>query len=173
MVWVDWVFLALVVLSALVGLWRGLVFELMSLAGWVVAYFLAHWLSPQLAPHIPVGVAGSALNASATFLITFVSVLIAWALLARLVRMLVRATPLSIVDRLLGMLFGGLRGLMVALMLYTVVSWTPWSRSEVWTQSQIRPWLAVAYGVVSPLLPASWTQQTQALQAKVCGADCV
>jgi membrane protein required for colicin V production len=172
MVWVDWVLLTLFVLSALVGLWRGLVFELMSLAGWVVAYFSAHWLSPQVAPHIPVGVAGSALNASATFLITFIAVLIVWSLLARLVRMLVRATPLSIVDRLLGVLFGSLRGLMVALMLYTVVGWTPWSKSEVWAQSKLRPWLAVAYDVVSPLLPASWTQQTLVLQAKACGTNC-
>jgi membrane protein required for colicin V production len=161
MVWVDWVLLAILGVSALVGLWRGLVFELMSLAGWVVAYFLAHWLSPQIAPHIPVGNAGSALNSSTTFLVTFVAVLIVWALLARLVRMLVRATPLSVVDRLLGMVFGGVRGLMVALLLYTVVGWTPWSKSEVWVQSQARPWLAMAYGVVSPLLPASWVNSAQ------------
>lgn len=161
MVWVDWVLLAVLGVSALVGLWRGLVFELMSLAGWVVAYFLAHWLSPQIAPHIPVGTAGSALNSSTTFLVTFVAVLIVWALLARLVRMLVRATPLSVVDRLLGMVFGSVRGLMVALLLYTVVGWTPWSKSEVWAQSQMRPWLAMAYGVVSPLLPASWVSQAQ------------
>ncbi len=172
MAWVDWVLLAILGLSALVGLWRGLVFELMSLAGWVVAYFLAHWLSPQIAPHIPVGVVGSALNSSATFVITFVAVLIVWALLARLVRMLVRATPLSIVDRLLGMLFGSLRGLMVALMLYTVVGWTPWSRSEAWTQSQIRPWLAVAYGVVAPLLPASWAQGASTSIRSACGSNC-
>jgi membrane protein required for colicin V production len=170
MVWIDWVLLALLAISAVVGLWRGLVFELMSLAGWVVAYFLAHWLSPQIAPHIPVGMAGSALNSSTTFLVTFVAVLIVWALLARLVRMLVRATPLSIVDRLLGLVFGSLRGLMVALMFYTVVSWTPWSRSEVWTQSQLRPWLAGAYGVVQPLLPASWVQRAQASTHSASGA---
>ena len=172
MLWVDWVLLTLFALSALVGLWRGLVFELMSLAGWVVAYFLAHWLSPQIAPNIPVGGAGSALKSSATFLLTFVAVLIVWAILSRLMRMLVRATPLSVVDRLLGMLFGSLRGLMVALMLYTVVGWTPWSRSEVWMQSQIRPWLAVAYGVVSPLLPASWAQGAIASTHRACGVNC-
>lgn len=161
MVWVDWVLLAILGISAMVGLWRGLVFELMSLAGWVVAYFLAYWLSPQIAPHIPVGSAGSALNSSTTFLVTFVAVLIVWALLARLLRMLVRATPLSVVDRLLGMVFGSVRGLMVALLLYTVVGWTPWSKSEVWVQSQVRPWLAMAYGALSPLLPASWVSQGQ------------
>jgi membrane protein required for colicin V production len=65
------------------------------------------------------------------------------------------------VDRLLGMVFGSVRGLMVALLLYTVVGWTPWSKSEVWVQSQVRPWLAMAYGALSPLLPASWVSQGQ------------
>ncbi|MFM8899673.1 MAG: CvpA family protein [Burkholderiales bacterium] len=162
MAWVDWFLIVLLAVSALVGLWRGLVFELMSLAGWVVAYFAAYWFSPELASHVPIGTVGSGLNSSATFLLTFVGVLILWTLLARLVRMLVRATPLSVVDRLLGMLFGSLRGLMIALMLYTVVSWTPWVRSEVWAQSQLRPWLAQAHAAVLPLLPASWAQDGQA-----------
>lgn len=162
MAWVDWFLIVLLAVSALVGLWRGLVFELMSLAGWVVAYFAAHWFSPELASHVPIGTEGGGLNSSAAFLLTFVGVLILWALLARLVRMLVRATPLSVVDRLLGMLFGSLRGLMIALMLYTVVSWTPWVRSEVWAQSQLRPWLAQAHAAVLPLLPASWAQDGQA-----------
>jgi len=144
----------------------------MSLAGWVVAYFMAYWLSPSIASHVPIGVAGSALNSSATFVVTFVAVLIVWALLARLVRMLVRATPLSIVDRLLGLFFGSLRGLMIALMLYTVVTWTPWSRSDAWTQSQVRPWLALAHGVVMPLLPASWAQRTSASFSGAFGANC-
>jgi membrane protein required for colicin V production len=164
MAWVDWFLFVVLAVSALVGVWRGLVFELMSLAGWVVAYFSAHWFSPELAPHVPIGTAGGGLNSSATFLLSFVGVLIVWALLSRLVRLLIHATPLSVLDRLLGLVFGGLRGLMIALMLYTVVSWTPWSRSDVWAQSQLRPWLAQAHAVVLPLLPASWVQRGSGVQ---------
>ena len=35
----------------LLGLWRGLVFEVLSLLGWVAAFLLAQWLAPRLAPH--------------------------------------------------------------------------------------------------------------------------
>ena len=90
--WVDWTLLAVLALSVVVGLWRGLVFELMSLVGWVVAYVAAQLYSPLVAAHLPVGLPGSALNLGAGFALSFFGVLIAWTLLARLVRLLVHAT---------------------------------------------------------------------------------
>ena len=57
--WLDWALLAVLLLSAAVGIVRGLVFECLSLAGWLVAWFAAQWVAPQLAPHVPVGAAGS------------------------------------------------------------------------------------------------------------------
>ena len=52
--WVDATLLGVLLLSLLVGVVRGFVFECLSLAGWVVAWFAAQWVSPQLAPHLPV-----------------------------------------------------------------------------------------------------------------------
>ena len=46
--WVDWTLLAVLALSVAVGLWRGLVFELMSLVGWFAAYLAAQWGSPSV-----------------------------------------------------------------------------------------------------------------------------
>ena len=37
----DWALLAVLATSVLVGLWRGLVYELLSLAGWLVVWFVA------------------------------------------------------------------------------------------------------------------------------------
>ena len=48
--WVDAVMLGALVLSVIVGLMRGFVFELLSLVGWVAAYFAAQWFTPMLAP---------------------------------------------------------------------------------------------------------------------------
>jgi membrane protein required for colicin V production len=156
MAWVDLFLLGLFFISAAVGFWRGLLFELMSLAGWLVAYFGALWASPEVAPHLPVGVPAGTLNLSASFVLTFVAVLVVWALLTRLLRMMLRATPLSVVDRFLGALFGALRGLLVAFVIYIVVGWTPWAHSQAWTQSQLRPWLAQGHALLVPLLPTSW-----------------
>jgi membrane protein required for colicin V production len=160
--WVDMALLAVLGLSALVGLVRGLVFELLSLAGWVVAYFAAQWFAPVLATHVPIGQAGSSLNHGAAFASAFVAALIVWGLLARLLRALVRATPLSLVDRLLGALFGAARGLIVLLAVATVVGLTPLAKSAAWQQSQGVPWLQAALQGLKPVLPPQLSQHLPA-----------
>ncbi len=80
--WIDWTLLAVLAASVAVGLWRGLVFELMALAGWIVAYVLAQAFASEAAARLPVGSPGSALNHGAGFAAVFVGVLLVWALLA-------------------------------------------------------------------------------------------
>lgn len=156
--WVDIAMLAWLALSMLVGLARGLVFETISLLGWGVAYFGAHWLLPWVAPHLPVGEPGSALNHAAAFLCGFIAVLLAWSLAARLVRLLVRATPLSLPDRVLGAGFGALRGIVVLMALAYVVGLTPMAETHAWSQSHGAAWLNVALNGLKPLLPAEFSQ---------------
>ena len=151
--WVDWTMLSVLGLSVLVGLARGLVFELMSLVGWAVAYFAAQLFSPQLAAHVPIGAPGSALQQGAAFAATFLAVLLVWSLLARLLRLLVRATPLTVIDRLLGAIFGGLRGLLLLLAVATVVAYTPALRSPAWQASTGAAWLGQVISVLKPMLP--------------------
>ena len=151
--WLDWVLLAVLAASVAVGLMRGFVFEVLSLAGWVVAWFAAQWAAPALAPFIPMGTPGSALQIGAAFLLAFVAVLMVLALLARLVRMMIHTTPLSIPDRLLGALFGLLRGAVLLLAAATVVALTPASQSTPWRTSQGARCLSVALAILKPLLP--------------------
>ena len=152
--WVDWTLLAVLALSVVVGLWRGLVFELMSLVGWVVAYVAAQLYSAQVAPHLPIGLPGSALNLGAGFALTFIGVLIGWTLLARLVRLLVHATPLTLVDRSLGAAFGLVRGAVLLLAAATLVALTPAAQSQPWQDSQGAALLRVALQGIKPVLPA-------------------
>ena len=151
--WVDAALLAALLVSVVLGLARGLVYELMGLAGWVVAYFAAAWLAPQATPYIPVGVPGSALNHSAALLACFLGSLVAWGLLARLVRLLIKATPLSFLDRLLGAVFGALRGFILLLLVATVVTLTPAAQSQAWQASTAAPVLVGAVKGIKPLLP--------------------
>ena len=151
--WLDWTLLAVLAFSVVVGLVRGFVFECLSLAGWVVAWFAAQWGAPQLAPQLPVGAPGTALNLGAAFALTFVAALIVWTLLSRLVRLLVHATPLSLPDRLLGAVFGLLRGGVLLLAVATVMALTPASQSTVWRMSHGARWLGVALASLKPLLP--------------------
>jgi membrane protein required for colicin V production len=149
----DWILAGVLLLSMGIGGVRGLVFEMMGLAGWVVAYFGAAWLAPRASVWIPVGAEGSSLNQSAAMVVSFLVVLIAWGLLARVVRWLVAATPLSLMDRALGGVFGLLRGGVLLLALTTVVLLTPAAQSRWWSESQAAPWLAGLVKGIKPLLP--------------------
>ncbi len=151
----DMVMAAVLLLSVLVGVWRGLVFELLSLAGWVAAWLVARMYSAQIAALVPVGSPGSDVNLAAGFALVFIGTLIVWAVGARLVRMLIHATPLSPVDRLLGAGFGLLRGLVLLLAVAYVVALTPAAASVAWKTSVGAAWLAAALRTLLPLgLPA-------------------
>ncbi len=159
---VDLALLAVLVFSVAVGLWRGLVFELMSLVGWVVAYVAAQVFAPQVSTFIPIGTPGSALHLGAAMAITFIGTLFVWTLLARLLRLVIRATPLTLIDRALGAAFGLLRGAVVLLALATVMALTPAVRSNAWLDSRGAAWLGSALQVLKPFLPGAVVQHLPA-----------
>ncbi len=154
--WVDLALAALLLISIGIGLWRGLVFEVMSLAGWVVAYFAAPPLAPLVAEWLPAPVAeraGPGMLHLLALVLAFVGVLLVWSLASHLVKLLIRATPLSVLDRLGGAVFGALRGVFVALLLVLVVGASPLAQSATWQASSAAPVLGKMLHDAAPLLP--------------------
>ena len=152
--WVDLAMLGVIALSVLVGAVRGLTFEVLSLLGWVAAWFAAVWLGPQLAPHLPIGTPDSPLNSIAAFACAFLIVLVLWGLGARAVSALVGKTLLRPLDRLLGAVFGLARGVLVLLALATIVAFTPAAASPAWRESQGAAWLnSILRELVPSLVP--------------------
>ncbi|MDG0852523.1 CvpA family protein [Roseateles puraquae] len=154
--WVDLALAGLLLISIGIGLWRGLVFEVMSLAGWVVAYFAAAPLAPLVADLLPEGVTsqfGPAVLHLVTLVIAFFAVLIVWSLASRLIKTLIHATPLSVVDRLGGAGFGALRGVFIALLLVLVIGASPLAQSPTWQASRAAPVLTGVLHDLAPLLP--------------------
>ena len=152
--WIDWTLLAVLAVSMVIGLMRGFVFEVMSLAGWLVAWFAVQWLAPQAAVYVPIGTPGSSLNFAAAFVACFLAAIVVWGLLSKLVRLLIQATPLSIPDRLLGAGFGLVRGAVLLLAVATTVALTPAAKSPPWQASHGARWLEIARHGLMPLLPA-------------------
>ena len=152
---VDIAFLLLLAASLVVGLIRGLVYELLSLAGWVVAAVSARLLAPQVAPMLPLGTAGSALNLGAAMVLCFVVTLMVWGIVSWLLQKLIQASPLKPVDRALGALFGLGRGVLVALVVSVLVTLTPLAKARAWNESAGARLMGMAVSALKPALPSA------------------
>jgi membrane protein required for colicin V production len=151
--WADLALVGVVLLSILVGALRGFVFQALSLAGWVLAYLATPWVSPWVAHWLPSPQGEAAWQGLAAPVLAFVMVLAVCAVLARLVRTVVHATPLQGVDRLLGAGFGLVKGLLMVLLLAVLIAFTPLVKHPSWRDSLLRPWLGGALQALSPLFP--------------------
>lgn len=151
---VDLVLSVVLLGSVALGVLRGLVFEVLSLLGWAVAYGASIAIAPRLAPWIPVGAPGSALNHSAALVLGFIAALLAWALASRIVKWVIAASPLTWPDRVLGAAFGLMRGGVLLLAITTAVQLTPAAQSPAWTSSWAQPWLVAAVAQIRPMMPA-------------------
>ena len=149
----DWVFGAVLLVSFLVGAWRGLVFEVLSLITWVAAFILAQWFAPDVAQMLPMSGAGEAVRYAAGFVLTFVAAVFAGGLVAVLVKKLISVAGLAPADRMLGAVFGLVRGVVVLLALTVVVAMTPLKKSLWWTESIGSGVLSAAIKGLKPVLP--------------------
>lgn len=149
----DWIFVAVLVFSMVVGAWRGLVFEVLSLVSWIAAFVLAQWLAPDVAQWLPMDSTTEVLRYAAGFVLVFIGSIFVGSLVAFLVKKLVTAVGLRPADRLLGAAFGIVRGMVVLLALTVVVGMTP-LHTAVWWQGAVGPQVAtVVLQTCKPVLP--------------------
>ena len=149
----DLVFVAVLLLSMLLGTWRGLVYELLSLVNWVAALLLAQWLAQDVAQHLPMRNASEMVRYAAGFVLVFVSSVLLGGLVAALARKLISTVGLRPVDRVLGAVFGLLRGMLLLLLATVLVSMTALKDSAVWQQSVGAGACLVLLKTVKPAMP--------------------
>ncbi len=149
----DWIFLAVLFASLILGAWRGLVYEVLSVLGWLAAFFLAQWYAPAVASKIPMSGASEAVRYAAGFLLVFVVVVFVGGLLATLGKKLFSAIGLRPVDRLLGAAFGLLRGVLFLLAGAVVISMTPLKTGPWWQESVGADITLTVLGSLKPVLP--------------------
>ena len=149
----DWIFAALLLASLWLGAWRGLVYELCSLAGWVLAFFAARGWGQALGAWLPMGDAQAPWRPVAGFVLVFIGVVFAAGLLAWAAKRLLEAVGLRPADRALGALFGALRGLLLLLVLALLATWSGVHQQPWWQASRAAPLLQVLLAGVGPVLP--------------------
>lgn len=149
----DWVVVALLAASVLLGMWRGLVYEVMSVLNWIAAFVLAQWLAPRAAALLPLGRAGESVQFVAGFVLVFIVALFAGGFLAWLASKLVAVAGLRPVDRLLGGLFGVARAVVAVLVLAVVVHLGRLQDGAWWNESVTAGVATSALRGLKPVVP--------------------
>ncbi|MCW5654387.1 CvpA family protein [Hydrogenophaga sp.] len=153
MVTTDWVLLAVLLVSVLIGIWRGLVYEVLSLASWVVAFVAAQAFADDVAARLPMDGLSEPLRLAAAFLLVFIAAAFAGGLVAWLVKKLVTTVGLRPVDRVLGGAFGLARAVVMLLGVAVVVSVMQMQNAAWWKSSGTAGVLTATLQEIRPLLP--------------------
>lgn len=154
----DWFIIVVLSISTVLSLWRGFVREALSLLGWVAAFVVAHLFVDQLAAQLGTVIANMTGRYIAAYAILFVTTLVLFTLIVRLAVKLVRVTGLTVLDRVLGTVFGFARGVIIILVLAYVVQQLVPPDEQAWLhQSVLMPhlnmlaeWVQALFNNVNP-----------------------
>lgn len=136
----DWIIAVVVASSVLLSLIRGFTREALSLAGWVAAFVLANLYAVALSGLLAPWIGNLTGRYVVAFAILFVGTLLLAMLLTRLTSQVVRATGLSLLDRLLGTVFGFGRGvILIVVAVYLLRQVVPPQNLQWLYQSQLMP----------------------------------
>jgi len=159
MTWLDYAVIGVFAASLFVGAWRGLVREVLSILGWVIAFLAANLLAGPLGPLMPQAIPSPELRVAAAYVAIFVGSLIVTTLLALLISKIVNATGLGGVDRMLGALFGVARGVLIVMAAVLLAGLTSAPKQPFWRDSAGGPFLVRAAQMLKPLLPQTFSER--------------
>ncbi len=155
---VDWVFLAVLTFSMLLGAWRGLVYEVLSVLGWAVSFYAAQYFAPVVAGWLPLQSSSETLRYAAAFVLVFIAAVFIAGLLAFLLKKLIESIGLRPVDRTMGAAFGLVRGVILLLAAAVVVDMTALEKSVWWQESKGAPVLNATLKGLKPMLPEQFAK---------------
>lgn len=136
---VDYVILGVIGISTIISFVRGFIREAISLATWVLAFWIAIKFAPQIANMLKHQIATPAFRAIVAFGTLFVGTIIVGAILNFLISTMVDKSGLSGTDRMLGMVFGITRGVLLVGILVLMANMTAVTRDNWYRSSTMIP----------------------------------
>lgn len=155
--WVDYAIIAIILLSTFASLWRGLVRELLSLLIWVAAVLVGWIFHPQLALHLDF-IESLGLRHLAAFILLFLVVMIIGAVIGYLISVLLERAGISGTDRMLGGIFGAVRGAALVVILVLVAGALPLNDNAWWLESAMLGHFADAALWLRDQLPGNFAE---------------
>lgn len=155
----DYTVIAIVVLSALLGWWRGLVYVVLSLLGWVAAFIVARTFAAAAAPYMPAALGAETARTVAAFVALFIVTLIVCSIVTWTLSKLVKWVGLGWLDGMLGALFGILRGGLLALALVVLAGLTGLPQRPFWRDAALSKPLVNMAQATRTWLPNSVAQR--------------
>ncbi|VXC72513.1 CvpA family protein [Massilia sp. 9I] len=157
----DYLVLFVLISSVIISTLRGLVKEILSLLGWVVAFVVANAYGAKLAPMLPELLPGESTRLIMAFVLLFLGVRILMGLLSLAIGALITATGLSLADRGLGGLFGLARGIVIVLAAVILSGMTSIPQQDFWRNALLSPMAETGARTVKPFLPAALAQHVK------------
>lgn len=137
---VDWAIIAVLGLSILLSLWRGFVREAVSLAGWIAAFVIANMFVGEMAAFLQQWIANVTGRYVAAYALLFAGMLMVAGIAGKLSAQVVKVTGLTLLDRLLGTVFGFARGIIIVLVVVYVLRELAPPQNLLWLdESQLMP----------------------------------
>lgn len=159
MTWLDYAALGVLVVSVAWGVWRGLVREVVSLAGWVIAFLAANLLAGPVGERLPESIARAELRVLLAYVGIFIVSLVVTALVGLVLSKILKAVGLGGLDRTLGAIFGLLRGALIIVAAALLAGLTSLPRDPIWTTSLSGPLLTQAALALKPWLPPAFSER--------------
>lgn len=154
----DYLVLAIIGLSIILSVMRGLLIEALSIVGWVVAFFVAKTYSSQLVPMMPADIPTESLRILAAFLVVFFATLLITSLLAIALSTVFKKIGLGWLNRVLGAIFGLARGMLIVCILVFLGGLTDLPQDERWRNAMFSAPIEALVTSLLPWVPDSITQ---------------
>ena len=158
MTWFDYAVIAIVGLSVLLAVIRGVVREIAALAGWAAALILSGLFAQDLAQGLPIAVS-PVLKAVIAYLVIFLGVLLLSGLAGVLLAKLFRAAGLGFTDRAVGALFGLVRGALIVFVGVMLAGLTSLPKEPFWREAVLSGPVETAVLAAKPALPKDLAQR--------------
>jgi len=166
MIAVDYIILAIVIISAVMGVVRGLLREAIAVITWFLAIVLAWSFASSLEPHLGGVLVGSPLRIWAARIIIFVGVLLLGGAVATVLGHYVRVSMFAGMDRFLGGLFGLVRGVVIVGAFTIAVQALRMDEEPSWKRSRLLPYAASVADALRGVVGENLERLEKALPSK-------